>query len=416
MVSDMPIPATVVCGPTTTPLLGVAGAAFLSAFALRPHHELVETTGYVCFVPLISTYALVPGTRIVDPNFDALDLIPDHIRAAAAAGRCLLVLDSASEGDPLVAAGFAHLHGWLAAHGIPRQRVVLVNQNRLLGDLYAGSFGAGVRFLVYDSYIKGFLAKVVADDAVRAEIHALRAARPAPYAFLCMNGTPRPNRLLFAAALKRSGLLASCYWSMLGVASGKAEATVEAAMGYRDTIGATWVTDNDIEAIVALIPRIFRDETAQIAGLATANDLANHINPASFAITQGSLVTETEFSGGDVVRITEKTVKAASVGHPLVVAGNPGALRLLRELGFQSWGAVIDEGYDTLADAEARLRAVIAAAQQLRAVMAAREGADFAAMEAVCRHNEAHAAGPALGLYEATIEAALLQGIRAAVG
>ena len=68
-----------------------------------------------------------------------------------------------------------------------------------------------------------------------------------------------------------------------------------------------------------------------------------------------SLVPETEMREWPS-RITEKPMKALSAFHPLILFGNPGALELLREFGFKTFGAWIDETYDDIADPETRFR------------------------------------------------------------
>ena len=67
-----------------------------------------------------------------------------------------------------------------------------------------------------------------------------------------------------------------------------------------------------------------------------------------------SLVSETEMSNGNVVRITEKSLKPILAGHPFFIAGNPGVLEQLRSYGLQTFGSVFDESYDAIADPVSR--------------------------------------------------------------
>ena len=51
-----------------------------------------------------------------------------------------------------------------------------------------------------------------------------------------------------------------------------------------------------------------------------------------------SIVTETHFSN-DVLFVSEKIWKPMRYGHPFLVAGTPGTLSYIHQLGFQTFGA-----------------------------------------------------------------------------
>jgi len=65
-----------------------------------------------------------------------------------------------------------------------------------------------------------------------------------------------------------------------------------------------------------------------------------------------SIVLETHFdvdqSGGAF--LTEKTFKPIKYGQPFVIAGGPGSLQALRDLGYRVFDSVIDNNYDTIKD------------------------------------------------------------------
>lgn len=70
----------------------------------------------------------------------------------------------------------------------------------------------------------------------------------------------------------------------------------------------------------------------------------NFYNPAWYSETAFSLVAES-----DITRerfISEKIFKPVAFQHACVVHGTPGTLQYLHELGFETFGHVIDEGYD----------------------------------------------------------------------
>jgi hypothetical protein len=67
-----------------------------------------------------------------------------------------------------------------------------------------------------------------------------------------------------------------------------------------------------------------------------------------------SIVTETNFSANECT-LTEKSFKPFLHKHPFIILGVPGALKGLRELGFQTFGEFWDESYDEIQDPGMRL-------------------------------------------------------------
>jgi hypothetical protein len=66
-----------------------------------------------------------------------------------------------------------------------------------------------------------------------------------------------------------------------------------------------------------------------------------------------SVVTETEMRPRPT-RITEKILKPLVNFQPLIVFGNPGSLKMVREYGFETFDNVIDESYDEELDPRRR--------------------------------------------------------------
>src|SRR4030095_6848324 len=81
------------------------------------------------------------------------------------------------------------------------------------------------------------------------------------------------------------------------------------------------------------------------AGMAA--DLAEY-NDSWFTV-----VTETEMRAR-ASRITEKTLKPLVNFQPMILFGNPGSLRMIRDYGFTTFDNVIDESYDDELDPRRR--------------------------------------------------------------
>jgi len=57
--------------------------------------------------------------------------------------------------------------------------------------------------------------------------------------------------------------------------------------------------------------------------------------------------------------ITEKTLRPIACKRMFVIVGPAGILNLLHQLGFESWGDIIDESYDSLTDPQERFLSVV---------------------------------------------------------
>jgi hypothetical protein len=79
-----------------------------------------------------------------------------------------------------------------------------------------------------------------------------------------------------------------------------------------------------------------------------------YLNPRPYSDTYFSLVTETVFEYPYSFR-TEKIWKPICMGHPFVVAANAGYYRDLHALGFRTFGHLIDESFDSIANVQDRI-------------------------------------------------------------
>jgi len=82
-----------------------------------------------------------------------------------------------------------------------------------------------------------------------------------------------------------------------------------------------------------------------------------YLNPQPYLDTYFSLVTETVFDYPYSFR-TEKIWKPIAIGHPFIAVSNYGYYRDLHQLGFQTFGNLIDEGFDQIEDNPGRLERI----------------------------------------------------------
>tara|TARA_B100000989_G_scaffold141357_1_gene105163 strand:- start:4248 stop:5453 length:1206 start_codon:yes stop_codon:yes gene_type:complete len=88
----------------------------------------------------------------------------------------------------------------------------------------------------------------------------------------------------------------------------------------------------------------------------TDADHNNHklINKKFFTEAYFSYIVETHFDN-DTIFLTEKTFKSILNLQPFIIIGNPGSLRLLKDLGYKTFSEVIKEDYDQLFDHKDRM-------------------------------------------------------------
>jgi hypothetical protein len=392
------------------------GAPFTSLFQHVMHPELASHSGkYIGLVPLITTYGLLSEFKSpLSPTGNHIfKEIPEHMLKAAAEGRCLLVFDASFEGDPLIERSYEELHAWLEGNGIAKSNVLILNQNRVLGELYEARFGPGIQFAVYDAYVKKMLlifsrpdeefikAVGFSHDDVR-----FRPSTAGEKTFLCLNGAPRSSRIVTAAGLLKAGLLDDAEWSMLGDVSNKVSANYEDARTFRSSRGLDWIEDSDIAALISQMPKFITMESRSVGKIGNSNELALQVNKGLYDAAFCSIVTETELSEGDVQRVTEKTLKPFAMGHPSVLIGNPKSLELMRSLGFQTLGDVVDESYDTTTHGGHRFNKIVECVRQVQKLRRANDPDFMAKVEAACTHNiEIARSGEALRAYEEHVEA-----------
>lgn len=95
-----------------------------------------------------------------------------------------------------------------------------------------------------------------------------------------------------------------------------------------------------------------------------------------------SVETEPTLKKGCVF-LTEKTFKPLSCGHPFIVVGNPGSLKLLRKNGFKTFPELFDETYDEIQSTSDRLAYIIAQIKKF-------DRSKMAMINETTKHNHQH--------------------------
>ena len=280
------------------------------------------------------------------------------------AGTAGIIIDNSSEGPPYQPQQGAAWHRSFSEADLPPGRFVFITQDRRFARDYnawcdQNGIGERVAVLNYDYHLKRFFA---AFEDHGAQLFAKRLAafeqrRSVEKSFVALNNKLRPYRLALLTRLLRDGL-----WDDGFVSTGGMEQVrFLARPGRADPVarflgmGLAEETKNFLPELIAKGEVLFGEPPRLKNQRFDPSFLTADRELDIYRRSWFSLVPETEMRDRPS-RITEKPMKALSAFHPIIVFGNPGALELLREFGFKTFGTWIDETYDDITDPEARFR------------------------------------------------------------
>jgi hypothetical protein len=190
--------------------------------------------------------------------------------------------------------------------------------------------------------------------------------------FISLNGLWRPHRLLLVSLLEGLKIRQSGYVSLNACVS---DCPTMDEM-FPEMLKWCSVSDGAInlllsnESLIKTLDKLHIDTESSPTHWHGA--VYHSLNKQYYEDTYFSLVTETlcspEFSaGGNSIgrAISEKTFKPILNNHPFMIAGIPGVLRLLKELGYKTFSPFIDESYDDESNAAKRCYMIAKEAERL---------------------------------------------------
>jgi hypothetical protein len=114
-----------------------------------------------------------------------------------------------------------------------------------------------------------------------------------------------------------------------------------------------------------------------------------YLEPTAYIDTYFSLITETICYESPYSFRTEKIAKPLAMGHPFIVASTPGFYRDLHNMGFRTFGHVIDESFDQIQHAQTRMDRIV----DLVTDLCRQDLASFLKeCYTVCKYNQQHLA------------------------
>lgn len=221
--------------------------------------------------------------------------------------------------------------------------------------------------------------------------------RAKPYKFLFLNGRGRPHRKYLWERFRLGGLLDHSLWTMLDGRPSR-DKKFRLIHGEQDLM----MTNTPITHLPPRyeVPR-YQDNWERYHGDGEKRWYPHHfakfdvfnnewgeiyLRAEPYIDTYFSVVTETVFEYPYSFR-TEKIAKPLAMGHPWICAANRGWYRDMHDLGFQTFGSVIDESFDLIDDHQQRMDRIIDVVTDL----CRQDLVSFLrACEPICKYNQQH--------------------------
>jgi hypothetical protein len=299
-------------------------------------------------------------------NFDSVDLKPgsvciigrqhlldnlSRVREVAESGQYIMIFNNSAEGSWTLETQLRQLH-----------IDDLVRQGKLL--LIGGAEISSEFACLTHEYFLSIVLDYEENTQAQQSIDEIYSKSTKPYKFLFLNGRARPHRKYLYERLKRTGALDQALWTMLD-----AMPCVWRTFEFRENGENVMATPSPLTRLPDHyeVPR-YRQPTFGPIVLDRSNlkqELFRrewgeiYIEPAPYIDTYFSLITETVCAESNHSFRTEKMAKPLAIGHPFIVASTPGFYRDLHALGFQTFGHVIDESFDSIENAQDRMNRIV---------------------------------------------------------
>jgi hypothetical protein len=331
-----------------------------SPITVLPGNQRTSEARYICVLVVKDYFRMRANVKDTGEwHYSRIEpAILDDVRA----GRAVLVFDLCNEGPAYNPEIFSELYAWIEANHLPQGRCVWLAQNRLIATAakdHAGERSDLVRFEYYDYFIKitaWIFSPLSPDDALGTDpevyIGRLFDANRKDKLLLCLNATPRLPRVLTVAALLHHRLMDESLVSFPGMHYVKPGVSIDEVLDFLHENPSLEYLHPSVDA-VRRMPEIKVDDFRE-----HGNALVEKIDPAVYERTFFSLVTESDFSDGQIERVTEKTAKSFCMGHPTLVVGNAHSVEFMTSFGFQDWGDVLNRSAESTASPAARFDSV----------------------------------------------------------
>ena len=267
------------------------------------------------------------------------------------------------------------------------QRLGLIDliRNKKLLLVGCGDMEPELNCLVYDHY--AYRATCYESNHKQcARMDEIYSKLCKPYKFLFLNGRTRPHRKYMIERMRDAGLLDHALWTNLDTTP-VYHHTYSTDLFERPSEIQLLPADYEVEQFVS-------GQKDQYQHAFVKHELFDnkwgdvYIRAEPYIDTYFSLVTETVSDYPYSLR-SEKIYKPIAMGHPFVAVSNCGFYRDLHNAGYQTFGHLIDESFDSIDNNQDRLDRIAQVVQDL----CESDLAEFlVASRAVTKYNQQHLA------------------------
>ena len=255
--------------------------------------------------------------------------------------------------------------------------------------LSGGEMESRYPYLLYEHFITHITDYEENTEAIKYT-DDIFTKRNKPYKFLFLNGRARPHRKYLLERFRQLNLLDTAIWTMLD-GRGASNRYFTLMQNGQDLVTQnTEITHLPSEYEFKFFKNnsVVLDYPHKFAKHELFDNLWGEIylEPAPYIDTYFSLISETVFEYPYSFR-TEKIAKPLMMGHPWICAASVGFYRDIRNLGFQTFGHVIDESFDSIENHQDRMERIVEIVQDL---CASDLDSFVQACYTVCKHNQAH--------------------------
>ena len=316
-----------------------------------------KVTRWLFPVPINGLWNMVPsGSDDVALGFRLLaEGGPTYLSQPGA----VLCFDAAGESFPIVDETLRYIHEQLVKYALPADRVLILTSAIDAPRRYekwckaAGveAYFTPVPFHVQLYYLAGMYRSALAGNNLEKMLkssHDCFSSHHRKYHFLSLNFTPRLIRYAHVLSLMVQNHLRKGLVSFFGptIDNGALDADWKDLEWTKANLRSLCVPEEAIglvEKLHSICPLVIEENNAY-SRFEKAYYVQDH---GPYQNSYFSFVTESDFTAGGGVRLTEKIFKPLAHLHPLVVLGPTGSLRELRKLGFQTFHPIIRQNLTT---------------------------------------------------------------------
>jgi hypothetical protein len=278
----------------------------------------------------------------------------ERIKQLATAGTILPILGNPAEGSETILRHIERL-------GI----VDLVRQGKIL-LIVGGYLQPDIPSLYHENFLPKMLDYTENLQAIAEYQQDWSTVRP--YKFLFLNGRARSHRRQLLHRLEP--VLDQAIWTNLDNTHGEPIRLLDPKYEFN-----FYKSNNVIETQGFVKYKLFNNDWGEI-----------YLNSKPYTDSYFSLVTETVFDYPYSFR-TEKIWKPIAIGHPFIAVSNQGYYRDLHQLGFKTFGNLIDESFDQIGNNADRLERIAQIVEDL----CQQDLASFVKeCYNVCKYNQQH--------------------------